>query len=445
MQLTDEIRRTLKLAAPIMGAYFLQLVMVFVDNLMVGRLGAEHLAGLALASAFYNLVFVIVIGILGALSALVSEHTGAGRDAKAGHATRQGLILGGILSLVAAIALGIAGPIFEWMGQPETPSQFATEYLRAMILTVPAQCAFVAMRSFTEGTDDAPPSAVIAAGAALLNIPLDYVLIFGAFGIPALGVAGAGYATAILSWLSLVAIVVYVKRRRRYESFELFKKPSIDLTVIREILEIGIPLGGAVAMEMSFFVVTTFLMGLLGALELAAHQVALNAASMVFMLPLGLSFAVSIRIGTCVGRADAQGAHTAWKASLVITGVMQSTTALIFLLVPERIVDLYDQHDDVKDLAIQMLRIAGFFQLFDGFQVVGMGALRGLKDTRFALVATFFSFWCIGIGVVLWQYWAGNPKGLWAGLLVGLGVASIAHHTRARRTIARMGSGLSEL
>lgn len=435
MHIATEIRRTLKLAAPIMGAQFLHIVMLFVDNLMVGRLGAVELGGLALAGAFYSFIFVIVIGVMGALSALVSEADGAGQFQKAAVYARQGVLLSLGITVVIVAGLFAAEPILLTMGQQPEPSRIAAEYLTAMVWTVPAQLSFFALRNFTEGTDDSLPSVIVAIIAALLNIPLDYALIFGAWGMPELGVAGAGYATAILNWLSLALLVAYVASRKRYRKYELFRAPKIDTAAMKEIIAIGVPLGGAVATEMGFFVTTTFLMGLIGAVELAAHQVALNAASMVFMLPLGLSFAVSIRVGSQLGKKDRAGAATAWKASLVITGVLQVVTAVIFLVFPGFIVDLYDQENQVRDLAIQLLRIAGFFQLFDGFQVVGMGTLRGLKDTRFAFMATLFAFWVCGISVVVWQFQAQNPTGLWAGLLVGLGVASVIHHTRARHLL----------
>ncbi len=414
-----------------MGAQFLHIVMLFVDNLMVGRLGAVELGGLSLAGAFYSFIFVIVIVVMGALSALVSEADGAENYEKAALYARQGVLFALGTTTLTIVGLFFAEPILRAMGQEPEPSRIAAEYLMAMAWTVPAQLCFFALRNFTEGTDDSLPSVILAILAALLNIPLDYALIFGAWGFPMLGVAGAGYATAILNWMSLVLLTGYIAWNSRYAKYRLFQIPRVNLRAMREIVVIGVPLGGAVATEMGFFVATTFLMGLLGATQLAAHQVALNAASMVFMLPLGLSFAVSIRVGNHLGRQDRAGARTAWKASLVITSVLQTATALIFLLFPGFIVDLYDQENEVRELAIQLLRIAGFFQLFDGFQVVGMGTLRGLKDTRFAFFATFFAFWVCGISVVLWQYLRGDPTGMWAGLLVGLSVASVAHHVRS--------------
>ncbi len=428
----SEIRTTLKLALPIMGAQFLSIVMVFIDNVMVGRLGREALGGLALAGGFYSFIFIIIIGLVGALSPLVSQAHGARNYRQAGNYTRQALLLSVFLTIVLAILLSQAESILLLLGQRPDLSAIAATYLTAMIWTVPAQLGFLVLRNFSEGTGDTLPSLLIALGIALLNFPLNYTLVFGNWGFPALGVAGAGYTTAFLNWLSLIALVGYIATRQRYRRYALFSLPvKPDFKAIKELIVLGLPLGGAVAMEMGFFITTTFLMGHLGDTQLAAHQVALNATSMVFMVPLGLSFAVSIRIGQLLGQHDRHGARRAWLASIIIVAVSQALTASIFLLFPEKIIALYGQEGDVVLIAVQLLMIAGLFQFFDGFQVVGMGALRGLREANFALLATSVSFWLIGASVVAYAYTHQAPRGIWLGLLTGLAVASIAHHTRA--------------
>lgn len=428
----SEIRKTMKLALPIMAAQFLSIVMVFIDNVIVGRLGREALGGLALAGGFYTFIFVIIIGLVGALSPLVSQAHGSRNFILAGHYTRQASLLSIVFSILLIVCLAYAEPLLIMLGQQAEQSAMAGAYLKAMMWTVPAQLGFLILRNFCEGTGDTIPSMLIALMIAILNVPLDYAFVFGRWGFPELGVAGAGYATAILNWLSLVALLTYVSTRYRYRRYALFSIPILpDIKAIKEFIALGLPLGGAVAMEMGFFVTTTFLMGHFGDLELAAHQVALNATSMVFMIPLGLSFAVSIRIGQLLGQGDRQGARRAWLASVVIVAVIQSLTASFFLLFPEKIVALYGQEGEVVVLAVQLLMIAGLFQFFDGFQVVGMGTLRGLREANFALLATSLSFWLVGASVVAYAYINEAPRGIWLGLLAGLAVASISHHTRA--------------
>ncbi len=431
-----EVFRTLKLASPIMLAQFLVFSMTFVDNIMVGRLGKTELAGLALASAFYNLVAIIVIGILSALSPLISGKIGANDSKAAAAYARQGIGLAVLISAALLPLLLFSEPILLAVGQAADTSGVASQYLHAMMWAMPPNLIFLSTKIFAEASDDTMPTLVLSAGAALINIPLDYALIHGAWGAPALGVAGAGYATAALYWLSLISILIYFALRKRYRAFSFFSgswKP--DRVIWKEIIALGVPLGGAIASEMGFFVFATFLMGLIGVLELAAHQVAINASSMMFMFPLGLSFAVSIRVGTYMGRGDIAGARRAWIASLIITAAISTIGMIIFLTIPHLLVDLYDQKEDVRDLAVQLLMISGLFQLFDGFQVVGMGSLRGLKQGKFALIATLLSFWVVGFIVMLFFFYQGSPVGIWAGLLAGLAVACVVHHTRISQSL----------
>jgi MATE family multidrug resistance protein len=431
MELRREIKETLQLAVPIMGAQFLSIVMVVTDNIMVGRLGKEAIGGLGLAGSFYSFVVIIIVGLMGALSALVAQADGSGDKPKAGHYLRQSLILSVGVTALLTVGLVFAESFLLAIGQLPEPSAIAADYLRAMIWTVPAQLAFLSIRNFCEGTGDSMPSVIIAAVVALLNIPLDYLLIFGGGPVPALGVQGAGYATASLTWLSLIAQSIYVLKNPRYAPYRLLERFRPDPKTLKELLWLGVPFSGAIATEMSFFATTTFLMGRLGEVQLAAHQVALNAASLVFMIPLGLSFAVSIRIGQHLGAGRRADAKLAWKASVAIALVFQVLTAAVFIAAPQAIVNLYGQEGAVVEVAVTLLMIAGLFQLFDGLQVVGMGVMRGLREARFAFWATTISFWVIGVSVVFWAYSAAFAPGIWLGLLTGLAVASVAHHTRA--------------
>lgn len=420
-----------------MGAQMLHMFMVFVDNIMVGRLGRDPLAGLALAGALYGFAHVIVTGLMSALVPLIARANGAERYLDAGHYARQGLVVAAITAVVVGAGMWWAEPVLLAIGQKPAPSALAGEYLRVMVLTVPAQLLFLVLRNFVEGAGNSVPTVAIAAAVALLNIPLDYMLVFGHFGAPALGVAGAAAATAGLTWLSVLLLLLYVVRQPEYRKYELFQLPRPHLPTIATILRIGVPLSGSMATEMTFFMTTTLLMGRLGEVQLAAHQVALNAAAFVFMLPLGLSFAVSIRVGHHLGRDDWAGARSAWLASILITSALVTATMSAFLFVPHHIVDLYDQEGEVRDLAVRLLVVGGFFQAFDGFQAVGIGVLRGLADTRYAFWATVVAYWVVGIAVVAWQYHARSPHGLWFGLLSGLLVAAFAHHVRAAVLLRR--------
>jgi len=416
-----------------MGAQLLMLSMTFVDNMMVGRLGRDTLAGLAIAGGFYSFAQVIMIGVLGAVSPLASQAYGKESFERVGFIARQGFIFTLILSLILAIGLHWAEDLLLLMGQQTDLVPIAGNYLKAMIWAVPFQLSYTMLRQISEATGASMQSMTIGLLAAMLNIPLDYVLIYGKFGFPALGVAGAGYATAAVSALMCFTLVIHMTRHRHFHVLKIWQggfRPH--LPTLLDIVKVGIPLGSAVGAEMTFFVGSTFLMGTIGANELAAHQIALNAASIVFMIPLGLSFAISVRMGQFVGKGDMQAARTVWLAGLVIVTATQSVTALLFLLTPDFIIALYGQTADVALLGRDLLFIAALFQLFDGLQVVGMGALRGLKQGTYAFFAAFSAFWVGGAAVVWWFYVQSppSPVGIWLGLLTGLLLAAIMHHGR---------------
>ena len=431
-----EVRKMAKLAAPIVGAQLLIQSMTFVDNIMVGQLGPEPLAALAVAGSLYSMVMVVAMGALGAVSPLVTHSLADPSSGRMGHVTRQALMFALALSVVVNLVLVFCEPILALLGQSENLIAISTPYIRVMMLTVPAHFAMIALRHVAEGHEDSMPGFIILAVAALINIPFDYVLIHGHYGFPKMGVMGAAVATASLAWLSLVAYVLYLSFHKRYRAYRLWRGSfSTDVRLMLDLLRIGIPLGGAIGIELTFFAATTLIMGTIGTTELAAHQIALNAASMVFMIPLGMSFAVSIRVGLHRGRGNQLGARRAWQASILITLLTQALTAIFFFTSPDWIISLYSQSGEVALLGVRLLFVAAFFQLFDGMQAIGIGALRGMKDTAYALMATFVSFWCVGSLVIAYFYYFQDKSvvGIWAGLLVGLAVACLFHHIRMER------------
>jgi len=434
--LVGEIRKMAKLAAPIVGAQLLIQSMTFVDNIMVGQLGAESLAALAVAGSLYSMVMVVAMGALGAISPLVTHGLAEPSSTRMGHVARQSLMFALGLSVLVNAVLVFSEPILSLLGQSEALIKISTPYIRVMMLAVPAHFAMIALRHVAEGHEDSMPGFVILAVAALINIPLDYLLIHGHYGFPKMGVMGAGVATATLAWFSFIAYVLYLSFHKRYRAYRLWRGSfRADFPLMLDLLRVGIPLGGAIGIELTFFASTTLIMGTIGTTELAAHQIALNAASIVFMIPLGLSFAVSIRVGLHRGRGNQLGARRAWQASIAITLLTQVATAIFFFTMPEWIISLYSQSGDVALLGVRLLFVAAFFQLFDGMQAIGIGALRGMKDTTYALVATFISFWCVGSAVISYSYFfqEKNVIGIWAGLLVALGVAGLFHHIRMER------------
>lgn len=433
MTLLHEIRRTLTLAWPIMGAQVLALSMTFVDSVMVGRLGVKPLASLAMATGFSNLIFLAVMGLLSALSPLIAEAFGRDRRPEIAVLTGQGLRIAGVAFIVTLVLFALAGDILIAFGQSAELVPDAEAYLMALIWGVPAQYGYVALRQMIEGTGDSRPSLFFAGIAAALNVSFVYALVYGVWGLPALGVAGAGYATSALNWVSFVGLFLYVLRAGRYKDFAPASGLRLwDRRAFGKIMVLGLPLAATLVSEVAFFVASTFLAGTLGALPQAAHQIALNAASFTFMIPFGLSIAVAIRIGQAVGRSDAGTLRQSALAGVSITLVLQSLAALVFLSVPSFIAGIYTEEVELLGVASRLLVIAGIFQLFDGLQVLGMGQMRGIKQTRVPFLVTLVAFWALGAPTG--HYLAFGRKlgvdGLWYGLLTGLCVAAVLHQLR---------------
>ncbi len=431
----QECQTTLRLAGPVMGAQFLQFGMVLTDNIMVGRLGPSPLAAMAMATALFSFIFIFSIGILSALSPLVSQAHGAKDDARIGPVTRQGLRICLALSVVIIFAFKASPPLLHWLKQEPQLIPVAKAYLDAVCWGIPAALGYLCLRQLTEGVLDTKPSLLIALIGLLLNIVADYALIFGNLGLPRLEVVGAGYATAIISWAMFLAMLLYILVRPTYKKFGLFRPPfKTEWRTIGEILRLGLPLGGIWVCEVGFFVTNTLLMGTIGTLELAAHQVAINAASFTFMIPLGLSIGVSIRVGHYIGEKNWSGVRRGGNAGFILAFLFMSLSAFCFLVFPAQITRIYSNDVQLLEITVQFLMIAGAFQLFDGLQVVGVGALRGLKDTRVPLLATIVSYWLMGLpfGYFIAFHTAAGPQGLWWGMVLGLSTAALLHFSRFR-------------
>lgn len=433
-----ESLETLRLGAPLMGAQLLQLSMVFVDSIVVGHLGEGPLAAMAMATTFYNIVLLAALGVVTAVGPLVGQAHGAGKDHEIGVIVRHGLFFALGLGGLGALACLGAEPLLHLLRQPPHLIGLAGEYLAIVGFALPGQLVYVCFRQLTEATSDTRPSFWVAALGAVANIVGDYALVYGKWGAPALGAVGAAIATVGVTCVMAIALGLYVAFSSRQRDRKVFAgswryHPSLGA----EIARVGIPASGAIVGEVAFFGATTFLMGTLGSHQLAAHQIALNAASFTFMIPLGLSFAVAIRVSQARGRGDAEGVRLAGRMGLALTGLIQSVASAIFLLAPGAVTALYTGDVALRESARKLLLVGGVFQWFDGLQVVGLAALRGLRDTKVPFYAALVSYWLIGlpVGCLMTFVFAVGPTGLWYGMLVALGVAAWLHHRRFEKSI----------
>jgi multidrug resistance protein, MATE family len=401
-----------------------------VDTLMVGRLGPDELAGIALGAVAYFFVTVVVGATIFAVGPLVAQAVGAGRPTEAAEIGRHGLALGAILTLPVMAVLWFAGPLMALLGQEPGTAALATAYLRAVVWSVPSALLFIPLRAYLEGRGETRPIMLVSFAGVAVNVLANNALMFGRWGFPALGLAGTGYATAIVYAGMVTSLAMYI--RWRDPAQPVVRWLRVRRAGIAEIARLGWPIAVTVGFETGLFALTAFLMGLVGRTELAGHQIAIQSASFTFMIPLALGVATSARVGQAVGRRDPVGVRAAGLVGVGLSLAVMSITALLFATVPVRIIGLYlDVHDPanrgVVAFAATFLRIAAMFQLVDGLQVAAIGALRGLKDTRVPMLITLVSYWLVGLGSgTLLAFGLGLAgAGLWYGLVAGLAVAAV--------------------
>lgn len=430
--LRTEMGSTLRLAAPVAAAQLAQVSMGFVDTVMVGRLGSEALAAVALGHSIFFFVTIWCMGMVMAVGPMVSQAFGAGEVEPVERSVRQGLWLGFMLAVPVFVLLYNIAPVLRLLGQEEMTVRNASAYLRAVVWGALPFLWFIGLRNFVEGLGRPMQVTIITFCGVALNVGANYVLIYGKLGFPALGLVGTGYASALSYWFLFGTLATVVQLRpvfRRYRIFSQLHRP--DVRYLRELVRIGWPIGVSLGVESGLFSTTAVMMGLLGHTSLAAHQVALQCAAFTFMVPLGIGIATSVRVGQAVGRRDATGVRRAGWTGIGLAAVFMMGTAVLFWTVPESIIALYldvrnPANAEVVRLAVRLLGIAAVFQLFDGLQVSTSGALRGLKDTRVPMIVCFIAYWVIGLpGGVAMGFGAGwGSVGLWWGLVLGLVAAA---------------------
>lgn len=441
-----EITASLRLAGPVVMAQLGQISMGFVDTVMVGRLGTEALAAVALGNTIFFFLYIVCIGVMAAVGPMVAQAFGAGEHEPIERTVRQGLWLGVVLAVPAFLLLWNVGPLLRLAGQEPATVALAQAYLRAIVWGFLPGVWFMALRGLIEALSRPWPATVITLVGLVLNIGANYVLMFGKLGLPALGVVGTGWASTVVFWflfLALAALVVASEPFNTYGIFSRLGRP--DGQYFRELFQIGWPIGISYGVESGLFTVTALLMGLLGTTALAAHQVALQCAAITFMVPLGIGIATSVRVGQAVGRRDAAGVLRAGYVGIALALVFMIGTAVVFWTLPEPIIGIYLDLDDpakaeTVQLAVALLGVAAVFQVFDGVQVASAGALRGLKDTRVPMLLAFFSYWILGLsaGYMLGFVGEQGAVGLWWGLVLGLSSAAVLLTLRFRRH-ARIG------
>ncbi len=426
--LGHEIKRTLWLAGPLIVGQLTNFGMNFVDTVMAGRLGTVDLGAIAVGSSVWAAGFMFVLGILLAVSATVSRLDGAGEREKAGAFVRQALWLGAFLSFGLWAYARSGEWVMETMSVDASVAHLSMDYLRAISWGAPALVGMLILRFFSEGTGKTGPTMYVGVLGILCNIPLNAVLMFGLLGFPRLGAVGAGWATAIVFWLQLMAFVVWIQYREHYHKYGVFSRFSgPDRREITALVRLGLPIGIMVFLEGGMFVGSALLIGTLGAVPVAAHQVAMNYAGLVFMVPVGLAGAITVRVGNALGRDDPIAARRAGRVGIGLALGFAVISASVIFAIPEAIVHMYTQEPEVVELAVSLIFFAALFQITDGLQVAAAGALRGYKDTKRPMIYSVIAYWMVGmsLGAFLAFGQEMGPKGMWWGIIAGLTVAAL--------------------
>ena len=423
----------LKIGVPVILAQLLQMSMSFVDTVMAGRLSPEDLAAVAVGSSILMPFIVLCLGCMMAVTPIVAQNIGARNLNVIGKNARQVLWLSLILALPSFFILRNLDLAFRLIGVTEDIIPIAAGYLKAISWGIFPAYAYGALRYFSEGLSVTRPAMFVALIGTLVNIPANYILMFGKLGFPQLGAVGTGYASAIVFTVMFAAMLIFTWTHRPYKRFGIFSRFRLpEWSYLRELLTVGVPIGISSSMEVTMFAAVSLMVSTISTLAVAGHQIAINFAAMMFMIPFGLSVAISARVGNAAGRKNSQEARFRGFVGVGVASLIMLVTATIILLFPSQIVSIYTSDTDVTSVAVQLLFMAAIFQLSDGLQVSGFGALRGLKDTTIPMIVNLIAYWIIGIPVA---YYIGfglgyGATGLWGGLIAGLTVAGILHNLR---------------
>ncbi len=436
-----ETRQLFHLALPLMGAQLAQMGMGVTDAVMAGQYNSVDLAGVALGGSVMWPVMLLIMGLMLAITPTVSQLNGAGKYSEIGEVIRQGLWMALVGGLTASLILNNIGPVYSWMDVDPLAAAVSIPYLKMASYGIPALMFFFCLRFLADGMGFTRPALMISVCALMLKIPLNYVLIYGKFGFPEMGGVGCGVAQAIIMWFQLFLIVLVVTRKRFNVTGWTNRFSSPDARRLKALLIIGLPIGATIFAEMGLFSITTLLLGRFGAEVVAAHNIAMNLNGLVFMPPLALGMAATIRIGFRVGAGEIAEARTTAAIAVGATTILAIAGSLMIYLFRTQLVAAYTSDVPVADLAAILLLFVVFFLLFDALQSTAVGVLRGYKDTRKPMWIALFSYWIVGFPMecILGFGLIGEPMGVygfWLGLAAGIGTAAFLLSVRLWRVSA---------
>ncbi|MCU4364619.1 MATE family efflux transporter [Acinetobacter variabilis] len=423
-----ELKQLFHLMLPILVTQFSQAGLGLIDTIMAGRLSPTDLAAIAVGVGLWIPVMLLFSGIMIATTPLVAEAKGARTPEKIATIARQSLWVAFILGVIAGLVLQVLPLTLPLLGVPESLQPKAGLFLHAIGFGMPAVTMYAALRGYSEAIGYPRPVTAISLMALLLLVPLNFIFMYGVGPIPALGSAGCGFATAILQWLMLTSLALYIFKNRVYQSSQPFSHwEKLNGYWLKRILKLGFPIGLAIFFEVSIFSTAAIVLSPLGETIVAAHQIAISVTSQLFMIPMSLAIALTIRVGTYYGEQN-------WDAMRRVQGLGLMTATILALLIMlmlwvfrSEIVALYTSDPMVTQIALYLVLFAVAYQLMDAWQISAAGCLRGMQDTKGPMWITMIAYWVIAfpVGVYLSRFGDMGAAGVWVGLIVGLSVACV--------------------
>lgn len=428
-----ELKQLFNLMLPILITQFAAAGFGLIDTIMAGHMSPEDLAAIAVGVGLWIPVMLLFSGIMIATTPLVAEANGARTPENIPSIVRQSLWVALLLGIIGMLVLQIIPLLLPLVGVPESLLPKASLFLHAIAFGMPAFTMYSTLRGYSEALGYPRPVTVISLVALVVQIPLNFIFMYGIGPIPHLGSAGCGFATALLQWIMFITISIYILKAKRYQATQplnMFEK--IDRVLIKRILKLGLPIGLAIFFEVSIFSTGAIVLSPLGEVTVAAHQIALSITSQLFMIPMSLALALTIRTGTYFGEKNWYAMRKVQKVGLMTSTLFACITMLLLLILRPQIVSVYTSDYDVSQAAIYLILFAIGYQLMDAWQVSAAGCLRGMQDTKGPMWITMLAYWIIAfpVGIYLARYTDMGAAGVWTGLIIGLTIACVLLLTR---------------
>ena len=423
-----------KLSFPIVIGQISFALMSFIDTILMGQLGVAELAGGGLGAVVFQFFYIVGIGALVATANLIAFYKGQQNPTAVHQSLLAGVVLVFILFIPFAFIIWNASPILLVLGQNQLTIEFSEKYLRVVVWSLLPAFGFILMRSLVIGMGKPGAILPISLIATLLNYPLSYILMKGSFGLPAMGIEGIALGTCIIACAMFLGLVYLTYSQKEFSHYVFWRGwGNFSIKRMKETSRLGFPIALAHAMEVGMFSAAALIVGLLGVNALAAHQIALQSTTLSFMIPLGISQAVSVKVGDCFGQNKIHETASALKSGLFLSSVSAFFAGAFFLFAPEVLVDFFLPSENIDDVRYQellfvatgILFVAALFQFVDAWQVVLMGALRGFKLGSSPTAVAIFSYWCVGIPCSYFASKSWGAPGVWMGLGLGLGLCAI--------------------